>query len=84
MVQRTEKGVRRREQMVQRTEKGVRRREQMVRRTEKGVRRTEKWVRRTEIVLWGHRSHPHQLVTFRLVAVKLYKFGFKIVYFIYF
>ena len=41
--------------MVQRTEKGVRRREQMARRTEKGVRRTEKWVRRTEIVLWGHR-----------------------------
>ena len=56
MVQRREKGVRRREQMVRRTEKGVRRTEQMVRRTEKGVRRTEKWVRRTEIVLWGHRT----------------------------
>ena len=53
-VQRTEKGVRRREKRVRRTEKGVRRTEKRVRRTEKGVRRTEKWVRRTEIVLWGH------------------------------
>ena len=64
--------------MVQRTEKGVRRREQMVRRTEKGVRRTEKWVQRTEIVLWGHRNWDSECITSdcnRLICLQIVKMG---------